>query len=329
MKKLVLISIILLTISACGENKVKKTASKPQPAVEDIKKNKSNESPEIEKAGRSFYDWYFKHHFQYINVLKDKNEKCLLDTTSYFRNLRKLKTVSEKFIAHEKSRLQGCASFIATIPYSEYENADAYTYDEYCLDLYYMYWIGSQEEPNSFSVKNLKLVSDDKATLDIYLNYGGQDEALSEVKLEKENGLWKIVKIDFFKKEQKEQKEKVKETFQGKWQNAMVTLSIGETSLAFEYHGQCVYFYPVRKISDTEFEMIWAREMDCKFDNGTGNSFGLLKGVPEIGKPFAKFSLKDNILKADFYYKTWVRNYTEQVQKDVFTEMYFRKNENN
>lgn len=324
MKKLLLISIILLTICSCRENNGKKTESKPQPKEEKVKKNKSDELLEIEKAGRSFYDWYFKNHFQYVNIVKDKNDKCLLDTASYFRNLRKLKTVSEKFIALEKSRLWGCASFIATVPYSEYENADAYTYDEYCLDLYYMYWIGSQEEPNSFSVKNLKLVSADKATLDVDLNYAGKDEPLSQVQLEKEHGLWKIVKIDFLKKQQKE---KVKETFQGKWQNAMVTLNIGETSLAFEYHGQCVYFYPVRKISDTEFEMIWAREMDCKFDNGTANSFGLLKGVPEIGKPFARFSLKDNILKVDFYYKTWVKKYTEQVQEDVFTETYFRKNE--
>ncbi|MNR38227.1 hypothetical protein D3C85_1563100 [compost metagenome] len=70
--------------------------------------------------------------------------------------------------------------------------------------------------------------------------------------------------------------------------------------------------------------------MDCKFDNGTNQSFGLSKekDVPEIGKPFARFTLKNSVLNADFYYKTWVKRYTEQVQEDVFTEAYFRKNEN-
>lgn len=316
-----------MVVSACRESNGNKVAGKLQPKVEKIETVERNDSSEIEKSGRSFYDWYFKHHFQYIDIIKGKNEKCLLDTASYFRNLRKLNTISEKFITHEKNRLQACASFIATRYYSAYESADAYEYDEYCPQLYYMYWINSQEEPNRFSIKNLKLISESKARLEVYLNYGEKDEPLSRIQLEKENGLWKIVKIDFLNKEQQKT---ATETTSGRWQNAMVTLNIGENSLAFEYHGQCVYFYPVRKISDTEFEMIWARDMDCKFDNGTSQSFGLSKEkeVPEIGRPFARFTLKNNILNADFYYKTWVRRYTEQVQDDVFTEAYFRKNEN-
>jgi hypothetical protein len=103
-------------------------------------------------------------------------------------------------------------------------------------------------------------------------------------------------------------------------------LHITNEGLAFEYHGQCMYFYPIRKINDNEFEMIWAREMDCKFDNGTDNTFGLKK-VPIIGKPFVKFKLKNNILYAEYYYNDWVKNYTEKVQEDVFTVKYFRKNE--
>lgn len=38
--------------------------------------------------------------------------------------------------------------------------------------------------------------------------------------------------------------------------------------------------------------------------------------------------LKNNILYAEYYYKDWVKKYIEQVQKDVFTDKYFIKNEN-
>ena len=120
-----------------------------------------------------------------------------------------------------------------------------------------------------------------------------------------------------------ERRIKEQNAFTGKWKNEMVSLSIGDSSLAFEYHGQCVYFYPFRKISNTEFEMIWARDMDCKFDNGTKETFGLKK-IPQLGQPFAKFTLKNKTLFVEYYYKEWVKKYTEQVQDKVFTEKYTR-----
>lgn len=106
----------------------------------------------------------------------------------------------------------------------------------------------------------------------------------------------------------------------------MVTLRIGDSSLAFLYHGQCVYFYPVRKISSTRFEMIWARDMDCVFDNGTAETFGL-KAVPQIGKPFAAYQLQDNRLQVTYYYPEWVKKYRVQVAEDVFTPEYSRVRE--
>lgn len=113
-----------------------------------------------------------------------------------------------------------------------------------------------------------------------------------------------------------------------KWTNTKATLHIIEKGLAFEYHGQCMYFYPIKKISANEFEMIWSKNMDCSFDNGTNNTFNL-KDFPTIGKPFAKFKLKNDILYAEYYYKDWVKKYTEQVSENVFTSKYFIKNEEN
>ena len=278
----------------------------------------------IEKNGKSFYDWYFKNDFPNCDVIKDKNGMSKLDTLSYFTELRKLGTVSEKLIAKERKRLSGCAAFISTLKYSDYENADAYDYDKECPDMYYMYWLKSQETPDGFVTKNVKKINDNSASVDIYETYKQDNfqSALSTVILEKENNIWKIVDIKFINRDES----KDITAYTGRWLGGIVSLNIEKNSLAFEYHGQCVYFYPVKKISDTEFEMIWARDMDCKFDNGTSKTFGL-KNTPKIGKAFAKYTLKDNVLQVDYYYKDWVKKYTDQVQNDVFVDSYYKANE--
>ena len=289
----------------------------------EVKNVNEEEIIQIEKNGKSFYDWYFKNDFPNCDIISDKNGKCTFDTTGYFNDLRKLGTISEKFIEREKERLQTCQDFISTIDFAAYEKAEAYDYADYCVEIYYMYWIKSQEPPNSFSAKNVRKINDNKASLDIYESYGTLEEPLSAITLEKENTIWKITEIKFINRDDPTPKKK---EIYGKWKNAMVTLNIGKEGLAFEYHTQCVYFYPIKKINDDEFEMIWSEDMDCKFDNGTSETFNL-KDFPTIGKPFAKFKLKNNILYAEYYYKDWVKQYTEKVATDVFTSKYFMKNE--
>lgn len=135
--------------------------------------------------------------------------------------------------------------------------------------------------------------------------------------------------IDKIKNIEKNEETKTEEILiYRKWRNTKVTLHISEGGIAFEYHGQCMYFYPIKKTSANEFEMIWSNNMDCSFDNGTSNTFNL-KDFPTIGKPFAKFKLKNDILYAEYYYKDWVKKYTEQVAENVFTSKYFVKNEEN
>lgn len=319
MRKLFLLLSLPLVIWGCN-SKPKAVTPTKNPASIIHKEDGKTELEEIKKAGSSFYDWYFKNKFTYIDIIKDKNGKCLLDTASYFTKLRKLNTVSEKFISREKERLSGCGTFISTVDYADYEAADAYEYDEYCLDLYYMYWINSQEEPNSFAAANVKKLDDQHANIDITLKYGDAAEPLSNVKLEKEGNSWKITAITF--KKQKQAATKVTDMF-GKWSNSLVSMEISNSSLILFYHGQCAYNYPIRKLTGTSFEMIWSRDMDCKFDNGTANTFELTE-VPEIGKPFAKFSYQNNILYAEYYYKDWVKKYGEKINKDVFTSKYFR-----
>lgn len=314
--------LILLMITAvlnCKEKpetiEISRTEKKDSAKVET-----KDDAELIKKAGSSFYDWYFSNDFNDFDIVKNKDGRALLDIATYFKKLRNLGTVSEKFINKEKERLSICSKFLATKYYDDYNSADAYEFDDYCPDLYHMYWIKSQETPDKFVIKNIKQIDENNASVDIYLNYGGKDEPLSKVILAKENNRWKIIDIKFINQQETTIKPK---TLNGNWSNAMVTLHIGDDGLAFEYHGQCMYFYPTRKISATEFEMIWSREMDCKFDNGTAETFGL-KNAPVIGKPFAKFILRDNVLQATYLYPEWVKRYTEKVQDNVFTADYFK-----
>jgi hypothetical protein len=186
-------------------------------------------------------------------------------------------------------------------------------------------WCNCQDVPDDFLSKlyitHLKVENDG-----VSYNWSWGDGQEYSIKAIKENNEWKVVKMEGFDYDSFVSTFQNQNDFKGKWANQMVTLNIGETSLAFEYHGQCVYFYPVKKLSATEFEMIWARDMDCKFDNGTKESFGLKK-VPQLGKPFAKFTLKNNALYAEYYYTEWIKKYTEKVQDGVFTTQYIKKNE--
>ncbi|WP_264551857.1 hypothetical protein [Flavobacterium sp. N2038] len=185
-------------------------------------------------------------------------------------------------------------------------------------------WCNCQDTPNNFLNKIWIMHLTIQNNTASY-NWSWGDGVVYNVKAIKENNVWKISYLEGFDYDSYLGSFAKNNDFTGKWQNGMVSLNIGDRSLAFEYHGQCVYFYPVRKISDTEFEMIWSREMDCKFDNGTDNTFGL-KNVPQIGKPFSKITLKNNTLHVQYYYKEWVEKYSAQIE-DVFTTEYTRVRE--
>ena len=184
-------------------------------------------------------------------------------------------------------------------------------------------WCNCQDFANDF-INKLYIMHLQPENGGVFYNWGdGGGGTPYNIKALKEGKQWKINFMEGFDYGSFERRIKEQNAFTGKWKNEMVSLSIGDSSLAFEYHGQCVYFYPVRKISNTEFEMIWARDMDCKFDNGTKETFGLKK-IPQLGQPFAKFTLKNKTLFVEYYYKEWVEKYTEQVQDKVFTEKYTR-----
>ncbi|WP_075340589.1 SH3 domain-containing protein [Tenacibaculum agarivorans] len=97
-------------------------------------------------------------------------------------------------------------------------------------------------------------------------------------------------------------------------------LRISKQGIIIELHSQCYYTYPVKIISDTEVELIWSQDMDCKFKSGLSDNFDL-QNVPEKGKPFAKYVWKGDTLKATYYYPEWIKKYNDNYPA-IFRDTY-------
>ena len=87
-------------------------------------------------------------------------------------------------------------------------------------------------------------------------------------------------------------------------------ISISRANVTFYIHGQCIYSFLTKIINDNEVELIWSPNGDCVFDAGFYNDFGLTN-VPEIGKPFAKYTLNGETLSVTYYYPEWTNTYSE------------------
>lgn len=186
-------------------------------------------------------------------------------------------------------------------------------------------WCNCQDVPGNYADKIwIMHVSVHKDTASYNWSWG--NGLVYHIKALKEKGVWKIDHMEGFDADAYIRSFVYTNNMEGSWENGFVRIDIDDEFVTIWYHTQCVYFYPIRKINVQTVEMIWDRDMDCKFDNGTNQAFGL-KRVPEKGKPFAKFTLQGNMLHADYYYKEWVQQYAKQVQDDVFTPVYSRMRE--
>ena len=133
-----------------------------------------------------------------FEVVKSPNGKCELDSAGYFKNLRMLGTISEKFIQMEWKRVMDCSAFLKKITWKRYNSSEAYEYQDYC-DFYYHYWTRTQEPYHGVEVKNMEHVDDHYVvTLHFYHDYGNKEYSTYSfpvVKVEQENVSWKITQI--------------------------------------------------------------------------------------------------------------------------------------
>lgn len=184
-------------------------------------------------------------------------------------------------------------------------------------------WCNCQDLPDNYAGKiRIMQVSVNRDTASYNWSWG--NGLVYHIKALKEKSVWKIDYMEGFDRDFYMQSFVYTDSIQGSWENGFVRIDIEDEFVTIWYHTQCVYFYPARKINTQTVEMIWDRDMDCKFDNGTGQTFGLKK-FPVKGQPFAKFTLRDDKVYADYYYKEWVQQYAKQIQDDVFTPTYSRR----
>ncbi|WP_299601433.1 SH3 domain-containing protein [uncultured Aquimarina sp.] len=95
-------------------------------------------------------------------------------------------------------------------------------------------------------------------------------------------------------------------------------INIGEEGILFRVHGQCYISYPIKILNNNQIELIWSPSVDCKFSSGLWEDYGADRS-PEIGKPFAKYTYKNNKLFVEYYYPDWVKKYSNS---EIFRSSY-------
>jgi hypothetical protein len=103
-------------------------------------------------------------------------------------------------------------------------------------------------------------------------------------------------------------------------------LCFNRDMVEFYFNPQCMYSYKTRLIGNQLF-FYWSYDMDCTFDRGLRNTFGL-KVTPQKGLPFAYFTLKnDTTLHVTYLYKEWVKRINETTSNGdtLFPQLFYIK----
>ncbi len=156
---------------------------------------------ELETAALSFHSWYLTHINNFESevptdafVVEGENGKCKLEMEPYFKELRKLGTISEAFIQAEKNRLAPCAEEMAQTDWEDYMLGNV------CDMLQYFYWIDSQETMEFVELDKMALAGDSAvAQLRFYDVFKGEkkywEDLQAEVLLASEDSIWRIISI--------------------------------------------------------------------------------------------------------------------------------------
>jgi len=157
--------LIILSILGCKDKEHSKNNKEVSKTIDVLKKVKgqdlksSNAEKRISEIATSFHRWYIKNTNDLttnvstgIEIIKGKDGKCVVDYQPYFNQLRKLNTISEKFIESEKQRTKDCAAYIEKMDWEQYETSEGYDLEEYCSFFYYQYWTQSQDSFDGLDV---------------------------------------------------------------------------------------------------------------------------------------------------------------------------------
>ena len=200
MKIFKILFLSTLILHSCKDKSDKKNHIIRSETIEVI--NKIDDKKEIENVAISFHKWYVKNtnydpndnskkETTSFDIIKGENNKCKVDYTLYFKNLRKLGTISEKFLIKEKERTYECAKYLEKIDWDEFSSADAYEYEEFCGYLYLTYWTRSQENTENIEVS--KIIKENQFW-DVEILVDGRK---ANVKIEKESQNYMITQINW------------------------------------------------------------------------------------------------------------------------------------
>jgi hypothetical protein len=168
-----------------------------------------SDSVKVEKIVNNFFNWY-------IGVIKTNNSvefmpqfiesdqgMTTLDFSKYLENLRKYQ-FSDSLIESEKLTYQECISHLEKVKYSDFKTlwTDLDDFESTNCDFTNSYrWTGGMEPIDCVRIVDLKLNSNQTGL--VQLKFCGIDSNDKEyfwgkksVILEKQNGNWKIMKID-------------------------------------------------------------------------------------------------------------------------------------
>ena len=163
---------------------------------------------EISRVALSFHSWYIDVTNDdnsdaplWAEVVMDNNGKCAFDYEPYFSELKKLNTISEKFMNSEIQRNKNCEEYLATIDWDEYRASEGHEYSNECPQFYYVYWTKSQDVYSGVSIDTIvEKGSKWYVTLAFYNDFDKRYYDRSHqplVTVEEEADKWMITKIEW------------------------------------------------------------------------------------------------------------------------------------
>ena len=101
-------------------------------------------------------------------------------------------------------------------------------------------------------------------------------------------------------------------------ENYVPEIHITNNGISYLFHGQCIYFFPIKIVNDNEIELLWGETgRDCVYEVFFDDTFDLPKDkIPQKGKPFSKYVVDNGVLKVTYYYEQWLERYKKKITKD-------------
>jgi len=203
------ILVVISTISCNqGESKENTTIELNIDNVKPIhKKGIAENEDEPQIVALKFYKWYLKDIYlkkfvESPDIVLTKDSIYVLDATNHKKFLETSGYFSEKFYENERIIFKDCEDKLRLVKWKDVEESGAVNPAEYvtgneCVFTHYMVWTNGQGESINKAEIEKFTTKADKSLVVLKLSdslYGGFSK--SRVSMVKENGKWKISKID-------------------------------------------------------------------------------------------------------------------------------------